>query len=796
MSEVTATAAGASKPIPLDLAQALSPYAQQKGISLRIENLPLRARLSNGHYNGDRSWSLTLDDLAGLNYLPPDGMAAPKTIAVRIIKVDNDHAGTLAVVDVPLSPTEPPSSAPTATAPHAATAGAKAPEFAELQRLQGALAALATTLTERDAALADLRQKLEAASAAPSRDTFDAELAAARASWESALQKRLADAAAEAAATINATRAAGQKELETLRASAEAQLRERLKEAEARWQEETKVRLQKAEATSNAAVAERLATAEASWRAKAAQSLSDVAGRAERAETALAQARAEVTGLQTHAANLQGLRETLTATQNALSAREKELTAARAATSQARDSESADIQAAVEKTEAKWKAIAAQQLAAAEARWQEHLTQMLAEATARFERAEAALAELRAQADPARLQANDVELQRLRDTLVTAQAALAEREAQLAAAQSADPAHLQAKDVELQRLRDMLAMSQAALTEREAQLAAAQSAAESARERALAETQATLREAEKNWNAIAAQRFAAAQTQWREQSERAMAEVTARLKQAETSLAEARGEAQTVREQKHETENSEAELQRLRETIAGLEATLAQRETELAEARAALEVAREQAVADARATSESAKPAVPIEKQEPIAAMSVEPPKAAAKANRLRGSFAKAVTRQRQAQIARQMTYGGALAAAVVAAIILYPRVETLAVGTVLPGMAAMSENVREFALAKLSTPPQAEAEAAPQPRAPEIAQPAGPRWVITAPTANVRAGPSPAANVIRTLPRNVDVTPVERRGSWILIRYGGEGGTRREEGWVASTFLKELANQ
>jgi len=45
--------------VPLDLAPLVAPYRGQGRISLRIERLPHRTRLSRGQNNGDRSWSLS-----------------------------------------------------------------------------------------------------------------------------------------------------------------------------------------------------------------------------------------------------------------------------------------------------------------------------------------------------------------------------------------------------------------------------------------------------------------------------------------------------------------------------------------------------------------------------------------------------------------------------------------------------------------------------------------------------------------------------------------------------------------
>ena len=93
----------APQPIPVALAPLLSPYKRHGRLSLRIERLPRMARLSAGRNNGDNSWSLTLDQLEDLTYLPPQGMDEAHSLAVRIIGLDSGGS-TLAVLDFPVSP--------------------------------------------------------------------------------------------------------------------------------------------------------------------------------------------------------------------------------------------------------------------------------------------------------------------------------------------------------------------------------------------------------------------------------------------------------------------------------------------------------------------------------------------------------------------------------------------------------------------------------------------------------------------------------------------------------------------
>src|SRR5215469_16733325 len=99
-----AEAAPAPAGIPLELVPLLSPFGRDRLLSLRVERLPSRARLSRGRNNGDSSWSLTRDELDGLLYLPPQGAKDTPTLSVRIIGLGVDNGATLAVHDFPVSP--------------------------------------------------------------------------------------------------------------------------------------------------------------------------------------------------------------------------------------------------------------------------------------------------------------------------------------------------------------------------------------------------------------------------------------------------------------------------------------------------------------------------------------------------------------------------------------------------------------------------------------------------------------------------------------------------------------------
>jgi len=93
-----------SEGIPLDIGPLLSPYLQEGQLSIRIERLPPRSRLSKGRNNGDATFSLKPDDLDDLFFLPAEKSdGSDVTLAIRIVKLDSDSATTLALIDLPVS---------------------------------------------------------------------------------------------------------------------------------------------------------------------------------------------------------------------------------------------------------------------------------------------------------------------------------------------------------------------------------------------------------------------------------------------------------------------------------------------------------------------------------------------------------------------------------------------------------------------------------------------------------------------------------------------------------------------
>ncbi len=88
-------------PIPLDLASLLpKKNSRFDALLLKIGALPARARLSDGRRNGDGSWSVSVEQLVGLNYIPASSDFLPHYLNVRIIGLNEDEAEVVRQVDL------------------------------------------------------------------------------------------------------------------------------------------------------------------------------------------------------------------------------------------------------------------------------------------------------------------------------------------------------------------------------------------------------------------------------------------------------------------------------------------------------------------------------------------------------------------------------------------------------------------------------------------------------------------------------------------------------------------------
>ena len=181
VTRMRAPAAVVPDGIPLELTPLLMPYGRDRRITLRVERMPHRARLSRGRNNGDGSWSITRDEVEGIEYLPPKGATENPTLTIRVIGMDSDNGTTLSVLDYPVLPNDAETEA--AVEDEEGAAGRRE----ELRNLRGEVA-------KNKTALRVLQSELDA-----SRKSFDAEL-----------EERLNEAATEAASALEERRAAWQ----------------------------------------------------------------------------------------------------------------------------------------------------------------------------------------------------------------------------------------------------------------------------------------------------------------------------------------------------------------------------------------------------------------------------------------------------------------------------------------------------------------------------------------------------------------------------------------------------------
>ena len=503
------------RPVPLRLASLLQPHRSKGRLALRLERVPQLARLSRGRNNGDGSWSLASDELDELEYLNPEGAELP-VIAVRIIGLEQDGA-TLAVLDFRVTEFsgEPEQ-----------RAGA---DDAYLQRLSAELKAAKAALAARESEIAELRrvdrpQNEFAPITAGLMIRGKDELAAARAAWESEMEKRLTDAAAGAAQ------------------SAERQARQ--------WQAEE---------------AERLAAAEAKWKEKFVAELAALTARCEAAERALEQNKRQPSGetksREKPSAELAALAARCEAAERALE-QNKQAQAVRAAEFDRLRDERAALQAKLVETEHA-RAAAANEVArklvdtaladakagwkAEEAALQARLGQAQKDLDQRAEelaRARAALEALqtRAQGDAAAALAKaEAEWRRAETERLTAAetksnakslAEIAALTRRCEAAERALEQNKQAQAVragEFDRLRDERAALQAKLVEAEHARAAA------ANEGARKVAEIALSEARSKWQAEEAERLAQAEARWRGEAKAAHDAELVRLRDEHTA---------------------------------------------------------------------------------------------------------------------------------------------------------------------------------------------------------------------------------------------------------------------
>jgi hypothetical protein len=797
-SSAVRAAAVAARAIPLRLAPLLQPYRKEGRLSLRVERMQQLARLSRGRNNGDGSWSLATDELDDLEYLSPEGMGDAQSLSIRIIGLDQDGT-TLAILEVPISSG---GKQPSAAQGGAATAVAREQD-ALIQRQRDELKSLKAALAEREAELANMRRTAERAETELSRDKLAAELTAARESWNLEREQQLAEAVARETAALERAQASWQAERTALIAKGETRADEKLADAQERQRREANDSLVRAEAAWKAAEAKRLSNAETAWREKSASALTEATARCERAEKELSEARSKTPAKPTRDdAENRRLHEELTTLRAALVERDSSLVLVRSEAERERESLRREQETALSNARTAWKDAEAARIAAAEALWRKQSTSALAAMTARCERAEAALAETRAQAEAAARSAGDEAEHRLRGELATLRTTLAERDVTLA----------------------------------QARLSAEQSS-----QRMRQESETTLAKALAHWKDEEATHLSATEALWRAQSERTQAEMSAECERAEAALSEMQTQAAAKFVQ------DESDARRLREELASAHAVLGDRDMALAQTRLTAERAlhrvqqgadtalakaqaswkadeaarfaaaeaqwRKQsasALADATARYKEAETALAqirvrgggLDKgeSETVARLRGEievlqsaladrdndllhtrpmpevreahSPRIAIRENH---DWENAEPREEKSKTPRRLIRDVVVVAALAAsAIIFWPRLESYIPPGWLPGTAESSSTT----------------DAHVSPPAPTVAPVPQQHMAIVIRAANVRTDPAKTATVMLTLQHGIQVATIGERNNWTLVRIDTKG-SKSQQGWVYSLFLK-----
>ncbi|HXR95198.1 MAG TPA: hypothetical protein VN718_04925, partial [Rhizomicrobium sp.] len=420
----------AARAIALDLAPLIAPYRRRARLSLRIENLPQGARLSAGRNNGDRSWSLALDELDELFYVLPEHLTDDHVLALRLVAKEESNASTLALIDLPVRAGNfvalpPPSFGHRQR--EALRSEAPRSEAAKADTLKQEISALKAELAGRDQELSQAR------AASQSLDgnwqaKLEKAIAAAKTEWRSAEASRLAAARADHEKEVSSFH-----ELKDHVTAAHTLLSEREGELAALKAELTEQR-QKSEAEISAATKalDVQSALDAQRREQSAKLLQELKRRCDEAEASLIRQRqkseAEIAAART-ALKAQGARET--DKQDQAGAALAELTArcqsAEAELDRQRENLEAEINAAHR---------AAEEQDAAEARRARHAAGALAELQARCEAAEASLrsaqtAREKAEVDDAYVRGLNQEIKNLQTVLVDREAAIARAEASL-----------------------------------------------------------------------------------------------------------------------------------------------------------------------------------------------------------------------------------------------------------------------------------------------------------------------------------------------------------------------------
>ncbi|HKU64629.1 MAG TPA: SH3 domain-containing protein [Rhizomicrobium sp.] len=745
------------KAIPLDLAALLVPYKRHGRLTLRVERMPQRAKLSAGRNNGDGSWSLASDELEDLNYLVPSSLCGGHELSVRIVSFDNATAHTLKVIPLAIPSWDNDADGPPAENVVRTLAETHDPILHnELSKMQSLFAV-------RDSDLAELRAALKQANAQK-----EAELAAARASWEAQLTQRLADAAALAKAENERERLSWQIAQQGQAAHTEALIREQiaqevgrakaeadqLLEAERRhWQAQAEQRVAEEHSRLKAQTDQQFEAERKHWQALAEQRVAEErieSGQQLDAErkhwqilTEQKVAEEHIRGKAEADQRVEAERQRWQAQAHDSGAAERHrlLTEAdaRLAAEQKRWQDQAEQRIAAERQ--RWQSESDQRLEAERQRWANDSLAAASQAEARWKseetvRASAALAEWQQQT--ARLLA--VESDKGRKLEAALAAALTAAPAQPASVLMADTG-----GPEIERLRQELAALQNVLPERDREIAQLRDALN--QQRARQESEAAQAAAAQVWKSEEAARVQVANA--RAESQDAIAAATARAENAERMLAEAQGApaAEVPRW-------DDGYVDGLRRDISTLRAALVNREVELGHARAALDQARVQQVVQRPGNAPIRRFAGPDDQEEASSG---------AKPTFVRDFFI--------------------MAGILVPMILGYPYLAGYLPDGVRAGIATATGGLLSVRM-----------EPAPAPRPVPPPAPVVPRPTATvARTANVRDTPTAKGAVLVTLPRDAVVIVLQTSGNWTQVEVPARG-SKPQQGWMFNTYLKSAA--
>jgi len=622
--------------VPLDLLPLLKPFKRQGRLSLRIERLPQRAKMSAGRRNSDGSWSLASDELSDLNYLVPSNTPVEHELTIRVMGLEEGAPTTLKVLQYPIRLEETPGALDDAIC--------RSSEVHD-PVLRSQLGEMQSLFAVRESELMELRAAVQQA-----KNETAAELQKARAAWEQELQQRLAEASEQA-----------DQHQEHEHKKRDAKVQTTLKQAEERWKMQESVRT---------------AAAHAEWQRQVAHERSEQLDKNTKLETLLAaetdkrrkleaalahavtQARpSPATG--EHAKELDRVRGELANIQAALAERELELARNRdeqdkerqgwtAQASQRLEAEQkrwqAETELRVEAERQKWQAetvqrvtgerdrlssLAGQQVEAERKRWQAETAQCIEAERQKWQ----SDADQRAVVERERLRAEaaqQLESERQRWQAETAQRIESERQAlgpqadQRVAAERERWLTEAKQQLESEHRRWQAETDHLAAKERQAWQVQTDQRLEQERKRHEAESLASLKRAEENWKAQEAARAAAASAEWQQLSARILLDEKDKASKLEVSLAVEADKsrkleaalAHALTQAKQAPSPGDDALDKLREELAAAQAALAARETELVRSRAEREQERNhwqqeaQASLDAKAAMWKAEEAV------------------------------------------------------------------------------------------------------------------------------------------------------------------------------------------